>query len=490
MTFPKQATVRRAVELYLEMRLEDSPRDDEGEGPRLLVAFSGGPDSLALLHALVRRAAGRAQVHAAHLDHGLDPGSAERARRAAELARRLGLTRGRIHLGRVQPPEELADGPEAWARRERYAFLERVARDAGCARILTAHHAGDQAETVLLRLLHGSGIEGLAGIRASRGAVDRPLLDVGRREIDAAVARIRDEDPRLVPVEDPTNADPRQPRALARHHLLPRLREEMHDVDASLRSLGDASRRLRRRLHRLFEERLAPRTLRWGGVGADLDALLALPDELRPHALAFLHRRAGVSYPASAAARRELERQIGAGGAVAVDCGGGWAWRARRGLFRLQPSQNPPAPFTYTRRGPGTLAVPELDLAIRFAPADVEPWMFRGERRRAALHLPHASRPLISVRTRRPGDALRPLGSSGRRSVKDLLIDRRVPRHVRDRLPLLFVDGILAWVPGVTVDERFRLPPRGPAWLAEIRRGPDDEDQTESHTIPTRTSQR
>lgn len=470
MTSPEQTTVRRAVELYLE-----GP-NDEARPLRLLVAFSGGPDSLALLHALVDRAGERFEIHAAHLDHGLDPGSAERARCAAELARRLGLPPERIHLGRVEPPDDPADGKEAWARRERYAFLERVAREAGCARILTAHHAGDQAETVLLRILHGSGIEGLAGIRRRRDALARPLLHVRRREIDAALLEMRRRDPGLASLTDPTNRDPRQPRAFARHHLLPRLREEMPQVDDVLRALGAGSRRLRRRLDGVLDERLSPRELRWGGVGVDLDAFLELPPDLRVHALAFLHRRAGVRYPASAAARQELVRQIDAGGAVAVDCGGGWSWRARRGLFRLQPSRNPPPPFTYTRRGPGTLPVPELDLAIRFAPADVEPWMFRGERRRAGLHLPHAARPLISVRTRRPGDVLRPLGSSGRRSLKDLLIDRRVPRHARDRLPLLFVDGILAWVPGVTVDERFRLSPESPVWVAEIRHPPDDED--------------
>lgn len=100
--------------------------------------------------------------------------------------------------------------------------------------------------------------------------------------------------------------------------------------------------------------------------------------------------------------------------------------------------------------------------------------MLRGEVLRTALSLPRGTRPIATVRNRRPGDRLQPLGATGRRKLKDLLIDRRVPRSVRDRLPLLLLDGILAWVPGVTVEERFRLPSKGSddrreIWIAEIR---------------------
>lgn len=101
--------------------------------------------------------------------------------------------------------------------------------------------------------------------------------------------------------------------------------------------------------------------------------------------------------------------------------------------------------------------------------------MFRGERRRAALRLPDPVVTPLEVRNRRPGDRFRPLGAPGMRALKDLLIDRKVPRGERDRIPLLVVGGRIAWVPGVTIAEAFRLadePPAGECWIAEWRTNP------------------
>jgi tRNA(Ile)-lysidine synthase len=109
--------------------------------------------------------------------------------------------------------------------------------------------------------------------------------------------------------------------------------------------------------------------------------------------------------------------------------------------------------------------VPEIGVTVRIRREPVAPWMFRGSPRRAALALPPdveraagtSTGAQVVVRSRRPGDRLRPLGAPGTRKLKDVLIDRGVPRRERDRLPLLCVGGRIAWVPGVTVDEAFRL---------------------------------
>ena len=109
--------------------------------------------------------------------------------------------------------------------------------------------------------------------------------------------------------------------------------------------------------------------------------------------------------------------------------------------------------------------------------------MFRGRADRAGLasSLPTGSR--VEIRNRRPGDRIQPLGGKERLRLKDLLIARRVPRHLRDRLPLLVIDGVLAWVPGVTIDERFRLGDEKTTWIAEIDRGPTTEtDETPYHS--------
>ena len=135
---------------------------------RWVVAFSGGADSLALLAALARVAPRHGlELLAAHLDHGLDPGSAERAAAAAELAARLGVP----SVTERRPVAERAatgESPEAAARRIRYEFLEEVRRHRRARSVATAHHADDQAETVLLRAAGGSGLPGLASIAPRR----------------------------------------------------------------------------------------------------------------------------------------------------------------------------------------------------------------------------------------------------------------------------------------------------------------------------------
>src|SRR5438270_569184 len=150
-------------------------------GDGVVVAFSGGPDSTALLWGM-SRLAGRLGVRlaAAHLDHAMDPGSAGRAAQAAGLAARLGVPCRVERIERVAVLSGRAESAEAAARRARYAFLERTREALGARWITTAHHRDDQAETVLLRLLFGSGVEGLAGIRPVHGAVARPLLALPR----------------------------------------------------------------------------------------------------------------------------------------------------------------------------------------------------------------------------------------------------------------------------------------------------------------------
>jgi tRNA(Ile)-lysidine synthase len=135
--------------------------------------------------------------------------------------------------------------------------------------------------------------------------------------------------------------------------------------------------------------------------------------------------------------------------------------------------RSPPATgFSYILTVPGEVEVRELGLVLRLRPAAPAAWMYRGAPDRAGLSLDLAAGDRVTVRSRRPGDRLRPLGAAGSRRLKQVLIDRRVPRSRRDRLPLLVVGTEVAWVPGVTVAEACRLP-REPStgatvWVAEL----------------------
>lgn len=427
-----------------------------------MVAFSGGRDSTALLAALADRR-DRALLLAAHLDHGLDPGSAERARRAARRAAALGV---RVIVERREPSSPSSGGLEAAARRRRYRFLEQVRLREGARFVLTAHHRDDQAETVLLRLLQGSGSAGLAAIAPRWGAVLRPLLGVSRDQLAAWLNE------RGLPwLEDPGNRDLARARNLVRHRLLPRLAADDPTVAARLATLAEAARRAARVVGRAAAS-LAD--LRGEGADASLcvERLRRLPPELTPWALAALHRSAGRPYPPAGRVGRELARRLAGAGRLACDCGDGRRWIETGGRLRLVTAAardpGPLRPFSYTLEVPGRVRLPEIGRALRLERRPVAGWMFRGEPGRAGLALPVGPGDRLQVRNRRPGDRIRPLGSRHRRRLKDVLIDRRVPRQERDRLPLLCVDGRIAWVPGVTIDEAFRLSPGGEAWVVEI----------------------
>ena len=201
------ATVRRAVRAAL----------DVVSAPDVVVACSGGADSLALAAATAHvGGAGGTAVHGLVVDHGLQPGSDVVAEAARAALAGLGVA-ARVAVVTVA---EAGDGPEAAARRARYAALRDESRARGGAPVLLGHTLDDQAETVLLGLGRGSGARSLAGMRAWDPPWCRPLLGVRRAVTRAACAEAG-----LEPWEDPHNTDPRYTRVRLRHEVLPLLED-------------------------------------------------------------------------------------------------------------------------------------------------------------------------------------------------------------------------------------------------------------------------
>jgi tRNA(Ile)-lysidine synthase len=187
----------------------------------VVLGLSGGADSVALLDALVSLRGRRGfRVVAAHLDHGLRPGSTEDASFCRALCERLGVPLRTASADVAARARRERGGLEQAARRERYAFLRRVREETGASVIAVAHTRDDQAETLLLRLLRGAGATGLGGMRPRSGGGDlvRPLLRVSRDEV---LVHLRERG--LAWREDPTNADTRHTRNRIRHELLPYL---------------------------------------------------------------------------------------------------------------------------------------------------------------------------------------------------------------------------------------------------------------------------
>ncbi|MCH9649513.1 MAG: tRNA lysidine(34) synthetase TilS [Deltaproteobacteria bacterium] len=451
-------------------------------GEPIVIGFSGGADSTALLAGLRSLSSSLGfEPIAAHLDHGLDSDSQQRAQRARQLSDSL-RTRFCSERRRVDQHRHAGESLEEAARRIRYAFLEEVRLRTGSRFVATAHHCDDQAETVSLRIAFGTGLRGLAAIRPIQGCLLRPLLEMRRQSLLQFL-----ESRGMSPIVDPSNFDRQFSRNRFRHDVLPHLERDEPYLTNRLAALASAAQGARRQLDQRLATHLRPKKSDDGSLSIPLRTFQLLPSEVRSLALAWLHEQAGLSYPASRQAGAELERQLTRGGNIGCDCGAGWRWErhSQELVLRRQPTKTPF--FTYTFAVPGVQDIPELGLRLELRrmresvpltsshPIDWQrgvgapsgaPW----QTLQATLALPLRPGQTVTVRNRLPGDRVRP---SGRRSLvrlKEILIDRHIPRMERDRLPLLCVGDQIAWVPSVTVDERFRPAGLSINWLAEITR--------------------
>lgn len=465
-------------------------------GSRVVVAVSGGADSVALLDLLCALAPERdVALRVAHLDHGLRPASVEDAAFVATLAeaRRLPAS---IDARDVRAwAARRGKGIEEAARILRYRFLADTALAWGAERVATAQHADDQAETVLMNVLRGAGLEGLRGMRPSArwpydeppGARElrlvRPLLPQSRVALRAWLARRG-----LEHREDASNDDRARLRNRLRHEIIPeletvnpRLREAMLRLSAS--AAADLA---------YLEAETEALWAAHGGLDAEgraridlagWDALpLAMRRRLLRRAVAALGgdlRALGLDHADAlldALEGLDLEGEPNAG-AAARSLPGALQARVEDGALLIGTDRSvlPPArlgrePIPLTL--PGRTALPG-GWAIaaerrprrpgdRLPPRD--PWTVRIDA--------DAPRDALAVRARRPGDRIRPLGMAGRsRSLQDLFVDAKVPAAERDGWPLLVAGERVLWVPGHRIDERARIH-EGTREVYEIRAVP------------------
>lgn len=448
------AKVREAIAKYRML----SP------GDRVLIAVSGGPDSVCLLHLLSElREELDLRLGVAHVQHGIRGEEArEDARFVAEMADRLKLP---FHLKELNLPKLRAErgkgNLEAMAREARYAFFTEVAEKEKIQKIALGHTRDDQVETLLMWMFRGSGRKGLGGMapvatyRYERSDVSliRPLIDASRAEIIAYLASER-----LKYRSDRTNRDTALLRNWLRLKLLPQLRKKfggdlderlghltglMRDEEALLRALtagllgnvtshGDLLRgpllkqpvAMRRRLIRLWLEK-AFGNLR--GLEFDhVEAILGLTSDGPPQGRVAIPRGREVvrSYDTL-----RLEKKS----------------RVRRA-----------ACYSYTLPQGGELIVLEAGVKIASARSSS---ISRPDNEREAVF---DSRPLpevLTVRNFRNGDRFVPLGMTGRKKVKDLFIDKKVPLNVRATLPLVAAGEEILWIPGYARSEIAKIGP-------------------------------
>ena len=404
---------------------------------RPLALVSGGPDSVALLRALL--GLGR-EPAVLHVDHGL---RAAESREDAEFVRGLCEKLGvRCEVRSIR----LEEGPnlQERARDERYRIAKGVADGLGLRVIATGHTADDVAETVLMNLARGAGLRGLAGIAPVRGRLVRPLIERTRREVLEYLRRL-DQPYRT----DPTNLTGKYARNRVRLEVLPVL-EELYPGAA--RNLARGAARAREDLE-VLEELAAEVVERRGEeVVLPLGALTGLRPPLRRHAVRRAHSMLLPEAPPPGAALVDAVLGLAGEGTRMLDMPGGVVAAVRGGdEIALYLGQEQFAGEEELRTGENLFAGWKISVreVSRYEPEDAA---------RAEVAYLDAARGPYRVRVAREGDTIRPLGLGGTKKVLRAMMDRKVPRDLRRRTPVVVgAGGEVAWIPTGDLGERFKV---------------------------------
>jgi tRNA(Ile)-lysidine synthase len=390
-----------------------------------------------------------------HVDHGARPESAEDAEFVREVSAHYGLECSvrKVVVPPSSPQRDLS--PEEGLREARYGAFRAELEETGAERLATGHTADDRVETLLLRLITGSGPRGLGAIPPARPPYIRPLIRVWRSEVEAYAPFLP-----FTPRQDPTNLDTSIPRNRIRHRLLPLLEEEYNpsvrrvllgeaEMLASLAEVVDV---LVGEAEREDVERLDD------AIGIDVKGLRSRPLAVRREIIASSLRRLGLE-PGFDLVEDIRRRLLEISGTARLDLGPELS--ARRVYERLVLGPKPAAsPLTEMEvPGEGTYELPQsgLRLSLQLRPrGDADP--------RRAITTPlsawlDADRLTFPLRVRGvvPGDRFHPLGAPGKRKMQDFLVDMKVPREERDRVAVLESGGEIAWVVGMRIDERFKV---------------------------------
>jgi tRNA(Ile)-lysidine synthase len=429
-------------------------------GERVVVAVSGGPDSVALLHALwAIRLDFHFSVVVAHLDHGLRPEGEKEALWVGKMAGKLGIPfhRGKVDVRSFQKEKALT--LQEAARELRYSFLRELAGKCRAAKIALGHTADDQAESLVIRLLRGSGTRGLSGIPPLRdGIYIRPLIETWRKEVEEYL-----KDQEIAYLTDPSNQCLHYLRNRVRHELLPLLQQYNPRIRQILVQMADLFRAEEDFWKKLLEEIFPAvvRSQKKDALNLDIPCLVSQPLPVRLRCL-----RRAVETVQGHLRRVSLSHIWAIEGLLGgtepnktLKLPQGLTVTRAYNVLNLTRSQEEASPFEYLVPGPGYVEIPEIGRSMRFeVQGRKRKVLFEDSPNVALLDFDALAFPL-TIRTFRPGDRFQPLGMEGEKKVKDLFMDRKIPTLCRKRVPILFQGERILWVTGIRIDHRARLKP-------------------------------
>lgn len=412
------------------------------ESKKILAAFSGGADSTAMLAKLWElKLKGMLElVAAAHFNHGLRPeaGSDEEHVRGFCGQRGLPCYFGGADV--AQEAELSGRGVEETARELRYSFLQTAAERAGAQIICTAHNADDNVETVLLNLARGAGLTGLSGIPVQRGNIFRPMLHVTRAEILEYL-----NDAGLSYVEDASNRDTSFRRNRIRHDVVPVLREFNPRLAQAVRQTTTLVRQDESYLDEVTEKAMRHAEKTSGGVAYPVEGLKSLHPAIAVRVCRVMCRDAGLPSAQYEHLNAMLALAKGDSPSARIDLPRGMTARRQYDKLVVEPGGAPHCASDFEFE----CAVAE-DADAGRGGGDIDTFLVNAD----------AINGNLAVRSRQKGDCISLAGRGGTKTLKKLFIDGKVPRHLRENIPVVADDlGVIA-VSGFGVD-RSRVPAPG-----------------------------
>ncbi|CAM4486673.1 tRNA lysidine(34) synthetase TilS [Paenibacillus tarimensis] len=432
-------------------------------GDTIVVAVSGGPDSTALLHVLHRLAEEeKLRLIAAHVNHGFRK---EESRAEADFVKRLCR---QLHIPceitELDMPAELAavsENPQLASRRRRYAFLHKVAAAHGASKIALAHHADDQAETVLMRLLRGTGLGGLSGMapirREKNVELIRPFLRMNKTDIMAYCQQTD-----IEYCEDSSNTQRYYLRNKLRLDVLPYLETMNPGVRESLVRLAEVSSAEHDYMQRQAEAALQEHAVRTdGGWKLKCSNLAGLHVALQRRLIKLILNYLTMETETISFERIEeirLSAVDEARTSWSLDTGGGVRCVREYDTLRFikdSGSRGMPMEFEYSVMPEHKrLLIAETGEELLFGIGRTEPGKndnhTYGGNGSEVYFDAEAVRFPLTVRSRRPGDRMSVFGLNGTKKVQDMFVDSKIPTSRRDRVPLVWdAEGRLLWIPGV-----------------------------------------
>lgn len=425
-------------------------------GDEVLVALSGGPDSVALLHLLHElKGKYRISLAAAHLDHGIRPESAGEREFCRHLCRRQKV---KFHSKKVNVPavsKNTGLSLEEAGRQARYGYFHSLRCRFGYDKIATGHTADDSVETIIFNMIRGSGLRGLTGIPARRGKIIRPLIDIGKDEIVRWLKASG-----IEYVVDKTNLSTAFARNVIRLRVIPQLEKLNPQARRNiLRMAKFAAEEVE------FADSLAvsvfEKALVQAGKGKivlDLGKLKDYDNVLRKRVIgeAYVRLNGSRARPLSGSLERAAGLLDGRNGARAPLGRNIWIEKSHGRIFVFRDTvKRKEVRLTI----PGTTVM--LDSGIRFETEILK--RTRVKKLKTDLDtalLDYGRVKNAIVRFRRKGDKIRPFGMRGRRLLSDVFTDRKIPLLQRAGMPLVVVDGNIAWVAGVMISDDFKVGPQ------------------------------